>query len=60
MRQTTADNLQDLVTELGGTPASDTKADLIDQLEGLVGGGGADIVPGSITAEDMDEIFNGS
>jgi phage gp29-like protein len=40
-RQTTYDNLNDLIRNLGGTPKfGATKADLLDQLETMLSGGG--------------------
>lgn len=42
-RQTNADNIRDAIVNLGGTPKSGrpTTADLLDQFEKLVAGGGS-------------------
>lgn len=71
-RQTTADNLADLVRIYGGTPSGDeTTAKLLDMLEGLAPQGGTPsqeaIVAalegwiqthtGELTDDDIDEIF---
>lgn len=49
-RQTNADNIRDAIVNLGGTPRKGrpTTADLLDQFETLVGGGGGS--PADVTA----------
>lgn len=41
-RQTTFDNLSDLIRNLGAEPVKGTNADLLDQLEVLLAQGGSD------------------
>lgn len=70
--QTTADNLADLVREMGGDPRG-TTSQLVDQLEHLVG-----VVPpgqieqgiedyledpdhtGALSDDELDEVFDGA
>lgn len=61
-RQTTADNLGDAIRNLGGSPKGGrpTKADLLDQLETLVSGGGvsqADVE--RVVAEMLPDAIDG-
>ena len=51
-RQTNADNLVDAIRNLGGTPKGGrpTSADLLDQLENLLGGGGGGVSPEQLRA----------
>lgn len=63
-RQTNADNIGDAIRNLGGTPKGGrpTTADLLDQLEGMLDGGGgspSDITEGHLTEDDFDDIFGG-
>lgn len=59
-RQTSAENLKDLIRNLGEVPKGKTVADLLDQLETLApggGGGGTVVTEGNIGDGDIDEIF---
>lgn len=58
-RQTSAENLRDMIRNLGEKPKGKTVAELIDQLETLApgGGGGTIVTEGSITEDDLDDIF---
>ena len=40
-RQSTADNLRDMIVNLGGTPTGRTVAELLDQLETMLNASGA-------------------
>jgi len=62
-RQTTADNISDAIRNLGGSPKAGrpTTADLLDQLETMLGNGGSvpagDVTSGTITDSDLNDIF---
>lgn len=58
-RQTSAENLRDLIRNLGEEPKGKTVADLLDQLETIApgGGGGTIVTEGNISEGDLDEIF---
>ena len=59
-RQTSAENLKDLIRNLGEVPKGKTVADLLDQLETLApggGGGGTVVTEGNSGDGDIDEIF---
>lgn len=48
--RTTVSELKDLIRKLGGTPKGNTKAQLQDELEAIVSGGGGG---GSVSPEDV-------
>ena len=59
-RQTSAENLKDLIRNLGEEPKGKTVADLLDQLETLAaggGGGGTVVTEGDLDEGDLNEIF---
>ena len=59
-RQTSAENLKDLIRNLGERPEGDTVADLLDQLETILpggGGGGTVVTEGALDGDDIDGIF---
>lgn len=58
-RQTSAENLKDMIRNLGEKPKGKTVAELIDQLETLApgGGGGTIVTEGSLDENDLDDIF---
>jgi hypothetical protein len=57
-RQTSAENLRDLIRNLGEEPKGKTVADLLDQIEKIApGGGGTTVTEGNISEGDLDEIF---
>ena len=58
-RQTSAENLRDLIKNLGEEPKGKTVADLLDQIEKIApgGGGGTTVTEGNISEGDLDEIF---
>ena len=61
-RQTSAENLKDLIRNLGEKPEGDTVADLLDQLETILpggggGGGGTVVTEGVLDGNDIDGIF---
>jgi len=60
--QTNADNLRDLIRNLGGEPRGRTIAELLDQIETLApegggGGGGGAASDAALSDEDMDYVF---
>lgn len=60
--QTNADNLRDLIRNLGGNPRGRTIAELLDQLETLApegggGGGGGGNSGTYLSDEDLDYVF---
>ena len=52
---TIARNLREMIVNLGETPRGRTTAELLNQLETLVNGGG--IVAAELTDEELDEVF---
>ena len=61
-RQTSAENLKDLIRNLGEQPKGNTVADLLDQLETILPGGGGEgggtvVTEGSLDGNDIDWIF---
>ena len=57
-RQTSAENLKDLIRNLGEEPKGKTVADLLDQIETIApGGGGTIVTEGDLDDADFDEIF---
>lgn len=56
--RTTVSEWRELIRKLGGTPKGKTVAQLQDEYESLVGeGGGADVVAGSLSDDDIDDVF---
>lgn len=59
--KTSVSEMKTLIRKLGGVPKGDTVAELWDQIEdlhgGTEGGGGVAVTEGSITENDLDEIF---
>lgn len=61
-RQSTSENLKDVLKILGAVPKGWTKAELIDQLETVLkaGGGGSseDTTTGGLSDDDIQEILD--
>lgn len=56
-KQTTRDNIKDMITNLGGTSEGKTLAECLDELERIVGTAEGTVTEGRLTDQDIDEVF---